>query len=210
VLQSIESRLQNSTPGVEHHPPALRENGEIQADSLPHSPPYSIPDHGLSNSARNGKPHLRTFRLFCDTQTKGREELAGVAEPLVINFAEVTTAKNPVSFRKAEPVASDEDWLAQLGGANSALITDGKFVAATGTAAGEHSPTVLCFHALTEPVSLRPLTIIRLKRTFWHLGESRAPPDKPGVLFRGRLKTLIIKPGELHSKKRSDSVPAAT
>ena len=52
---------------------------------------------------------------------------------------------------------------------NHALVADGEFVAALGATAGEHGTTVLGFHALAEPVGFRPLAVIRLKCTFWHL-----------------------------------------
>jgi hypothetical protein len=52
--------------------------------------------------------------------------------------------------------------------AQSPLVTDGKLVTAFGPAAGEHGPAIGCFHTDTKAMGLRPVTIIRLKRTFWH------------------------------------------
>lgn len=57
------------------------------------------------------------------------------------------------------------------------LVADGQFVAALGTAPGEHGASVLGFHANQEPVRLCPFTIVRLICAFWHL--NFLGPGKP-------------------------------
>jgi hypothetical protein len=47
-------------------------------------------------------------------------------------------------------------------------------VATTGTTARENGLAILGFHTGTETVGLRPLAIIRLKRTLWHFVEPEA------------------------------------
>ena len=56
--------------------------------------------------------------------------------------------------------------------AYGSFIADRQLVAAPGAASGEHSPSILGLHALTKPVFLGALSIVRLKCTFRHFGES--------------------------------------
>ncbi len=57
-------------------------------------------------------------------------------------------------------------WLLRV--ANGWLVTNGQFVAALGTPARKHSAAIRSLHTLAKSVGLRPVPIIRLKRTFWH------------------------------------------
>ncbi len=52
--------------------------------------------------------------------------------------------------------------------ANGGLVTDREFVAALGTPARKHSAAIRSLHTLAKSVGLRPVPIVRLKRTFWH------------------------------------------
>ncbi len=56
-----------------------------------------------------------------------------------------------------------------VGVPESSLVADREFVAALGTAAREHGPSILGAHAYPEPVRLCPFAVIRLKGAFWHL-----------------------------------------
>ena len=62
--------------------------------------------------------------------------------------------------------------LTQLGVAHRTLIADGQLMAAPCTTAGENGAAVFCFHTGAKAMSLGPLAVVRLKRTFWHLVRS--------------------------------------
>jgi hypothetical protein len=55
-----------------------------------------------------------------------------------------------------------------LRGANVALIAYGQLVTAFRAPTRQYSPAIRRFHAHTEPVRLRPVTVVRLKSTFRH------------------------------------------
>lgn len=56
--------------------------------------------------------------------------------------------------------------------ADSAFVADGKLVAALGSTARQYGTSVLCFHAFAKAMHFGALTVVRLKRTFWHLVRS--------------------------------------
>ena len=56
-----------------------------------------------------------------------------------------------------------------LGVADGSFIADCELVTALSPATRQDGAPVLCFHALTEPMNLGSLAIVRLKRTFWHV-----------------------------------------
>ena len=58
-------------------------------------------------------------------------------------------------------------WL--IGVPDGSLVAHGKFVAAFGAAARNYGTPVFSLHARSESMCLRPLAIIRLKSTLWHL-----------------------------------------
>ena len=52
--------------------------------------------------------------------------------------------------------------------AQRAFVANSQFMAALCPPARENSAAVRSLHAYPEPVGLRPMAIVRLKRTFWH------------------------------------------
>ena len=56
-----------------------------------------------------------------------------------------------------------------LRAANGSFVADGQLMAALRTAARQHGPPVRGLHAHPKAVGLRPVAVVRLKRTFWHL-----------------------------------------
>lgn len=77
------------------------------------------------------------------------------------------------SFGNPNPGPATEIELAQFGGANVPLVTDSQLVTAPGAAPCENGSAVLGFHAGAKPVCFRAFAVIRLKRTFWHVADSR-------------------------------------
>ena len=81
--------------------------------------------------------------------------------------------------------------------ANSALIADGQLMAPFSPPAGQHGPAIRGFHSDSEPVGLRAVTVVRLKRTFWHyksfkmlgLGSGAAKRITEQARFRAELDT---------------------
>jgi hypothetical protein len=55
-----------------------------------------------------------------------------------------------------------------FGVADDSLVAYSQLVAAFGAAARQYGPPILTLHACTKPVCLCPLTIVRLKCSFWH------------------------------------------
>ncbi len=67
------------------------------------------------------------------------------------------------------PEAVVEEALGGVGIANVSFVTYRQLMTTASAAAGEHSASVLGFHARTEAMLLGALTIIRLKCTLRHL-----------------------------------------
>src|SRR5271155_1969785 len=62
--------------------------------------------------------------------------------------------------------------LDRVGSPYCSFVADRQLVAAPGAASSEHSPSILGLHALTKPMFLGALSIVRLKCTFGHFLES--------------------------------------
>jgi hypothetical protein len=189
ALQVDKGRLEQRFTRIEDHQPSGREFGQVQPDRLPHPALHSIPYDGFAACARNRKSHSRAshFRTghFAVGQAKCGEVLAGEAIAFVIYRAEVAPAQNAGALWEAESGPGDRDELAELGVSNVAFVAYGKLVAAFGPPPGKDGPAILGFHALAEAVSLGPLPIIRLKRTFWHFvnPKRRVEPSERVVMW---------------------------
>jgi hypothetical protein len=130
----------------------------VEADGLAEAPLDPIAHHGIAKRTGRGKADSRPIGLrFMDA--KGREERARVARSMVIDSSEIFRAQQTDTFRKTS------DGALPLG-------TDSQFLAAPRPAARKHRAAVLGLHAGAESVSLRTVTIIRLKGAFRHFSSS--------------------------------------
>ena len=141
---------------------------------------HTITHHCVPECFRDGESNFRSIRNTRDVSGIGafvaerREVRARKAGTLVIDFAEIGAAKNSGGLWKPElgrrpnlrncPICLSDLFRVT----NVAFVADGQLVAALRPTTGEDIAAVLCFHALTEAMSLGSLPIIRLKRTFWH------------------------------------------
>lgn len=130
----------------------------MKADGLAEAPLDPIARHGMAERAGHSKADSRPIGLrFMDA--KGREERAGVARSLFIDSSEIFRSQQTDTFRKTS------DGALPLG-------ADRELLAAPRPAARQHRAAVLGLHAGAEPVSLRTVTIIRLKGAFRHCSSS--------------------------------------
>jgi hypothetical protein len=130
----------------------------VKADGLAEAPLDPIPHHGIAERTGCSKANSRPIGLrFMDA--KGREERAGVARSMVIDSSEIFRSQQPDTFRKTS------DGALPLG-------ADSELLAASRPAARQHGTAVLGLHAREEPVSLRTVTVIRLKGAFRHCSSS--------------------------------------
>jgi hypothetical protein len=130
----------------------------VTADGLAEAPLDTIAHHGIAERTGHGKADSRPIGLrFADA--KGREQRAGVARSLVIDSPEIFRSQQTGTFRKTS------DGALPLG-------ADSELLAAPRPAARQHRAAVLGLHAGAEPVSLRTVTIIRLKSAFRHFSSS--------------------------------------
>ena len=130
----------------------------MKADGLAEAPLDAIAHHGIAERTGGGKADARSIGLqFMDA--KGGEERAGVARSMVIDSSEILRSQQTDTFRKTR------DGALPLG-------ADGQLLAAPRPAAREHRTAVLGLHAGAESVSLRTVTIIRLKGAFRHFSSS--------------------------------------
>jgi hypothetical protein len=72
--------------------------------------------------------------------------------------------------------------------ANGSFGADSEFLSTLGPAARKNGLPVLGFHSFSESVSLGPFAIIRLKRTFWHVGSLRCGQKKTLKTALARLE----------------------
>lgn len=173
--ERFKRRFDRRLARVEYNSPTRAEFAQPQPDGFSHPPFHTIAHHGLSERARHSETDFGTIVRSCEAECS--EVGTGKPESLVIHFAEVASAEDPLGFGKRESGLGDADDL--FGRANSALVADGQFVAALGTSASEHCAAILCFHALAETMRFGPFAVIRLKCSLWHRSiflESRSNP----------------------------------
>ncbi len=83
-----------------------------------------------------------------------------------------------------------------LGVTDGSFVADGELVATFGPATRQYCLTILGLHTRSEPVGLGPLTVVRLKCTFWHLYFPWRRADDPL-----RSATLAQQFGEIPKKQ---------
>src|ERR1035441_8118263 len=103
--------------------------------------------------------YLSELTVSFRSEAKGREERVGVARSLVIDSSEIFRAQQTGTFRKTS------DGALPLG-------ADSELLAAPRAAARQHRTAVFGLHAGAESVSLRTVTVIRLKGAFRHCSSS--------------------------------------
>ena len=114
--------------------------------------------HGIAERTGCREADSRPIGLrFMDAE--GREQRAGVARSMVIDSSEIFRSQQTGTFRKTS------DGALPFG-------ADSEFLAAPRAAARKHRAAVLGLHAGAESVSLRTVTIIRLKGAFRHFSSS--------------------------------------
>jgi hypothetical protein len=164
--------IECSLAPVQHNPPPVGKLCQMEPYGFSQAALDPVANDRFANRPGYCEPDVGTALNIRPRQTERRKHRAGVTETLIVNFAEVASAEDPDGLGKTESVLGDGNGLAEFGVADGPLVADGEFVPTFGAAARQHSAPVLCFHTLTESMSLGPLAIIRLKRTFWHFGVS--------------------------------------
>jgi hypothetical protein len=158
ALQLREGSIEGLAPRIDDDGPLRVQPVQVKADGLAEAPLDPIAHHGIAERTGCGEADSRPIRLrFMDA--KGREQRAGVARSLVIDSSEIFRAQQTDTFRKTS------DGALPLG-------ADSEFLAAPRPAARQHRAAVLGLHAGAEPVSLRTVTVIRLKGAFRHFSSS--------------------------------------
>jgi hypothetical protein len=158
ALELREGSIEGLAPRIDDDGPLRVQPVQVKADGLAEAPLDTIAHHGIAERTGRSKADSRPIGLrFMDA--KGREERARVARSLVIDSSEIFRSQQTGTFRKTS------DGALPLG-------ADSEFLAAPRPAARQHRATVLGLHAGAESVSLRTVTIIRLKSAFRHFSSS--------------------------------------
>ena len=118
---------------------------------------------------------------FC--QQKATKHELGTLKPWSYTFRKSALFRMRRDFGKVSRGWAEVPGLG-VGVADGAFVTDGKFMTATGAAAGKNGAAVLRFHTRTEAVLLRTLVVVRLKGSFRHaasLGWPGASKSRKGT-----------------------------
>jgi len=126
----------------------------VEPDRLADTPPDPVSHHSFTDGARYRETDVRSIGLGFAHGKSGKQRPRKLGAT-VINPSEIFGAQQTDTFRKT----SD---------GNLPLGADRELLASTGTAAGKHGASVLCFHPGTEAVRLGTVAIIRLKGAFRH------------------------------------------
>jgi hypothetical protein len=154
AFQLRHRSIERLPPWIDDYGPLGTHPIKINADSFAHPSPNAVPHHSLPHSPRDGEANFRPIRLRF-TDKEGCKERTCKLGSLVINLSKVFGTQQTNTFRKTSygrlPLGADRE-----------------LVASARTAPREHGPPVLRFHAGTETMRLRAMTIIRLKGAFRH------------------------------------------
>ncbi len=153
-LQLRQGSIERLAPRIDDDGPLRVQPVQVQADGLADAPLDAVAHHGIAERAGRSEADSRPIGLRL-ADAKGREQRAGVTGSLVIDSSEIFRSQQTDTFRKTS------DGALPLG-------TDSEFLAASRAAARQHRAAVLGLHAGAESMSLRTVTIIRLKGAFRH------------------------------------------
>jgi hypothetical protein len=158
ALELREGGIEGLAPRIDDDGPLRVQPVQVKADGLTEAPLDTIAHHGIAERTGCREADSRPIGLRF-TDAKGREERAGVARSMVIDSSEIFRAQQTGTFRKT-------------GNGALPLGADSEFLAASRPAARQHRAAVFGLHAGAESVSLRTVTVIRLKGAFRHCSSS--------------------------------------
>lgn len=99
--QSLGGRGKSRAPGVDDNIPLAADFRQAQPQRFANPPPGTISFDGASECAWHGEAESWTLaRQTLHRQTKRGEQRAGVAEPILVNDAEVRSLQNSGGFRQ--------------------------------------------------------------------------------------------------------------
>jgi hypothetical protein len=165
-LEFRQGGIQYLAPWIDDYGPLWAQLVEVQADSLADTPPHTVPCHCFPQRTRNRETHARPC---CSglTQAESRKKRTRKTGAFVINSPEILRSQQADTFGKTVRAGRGIPTRHLL-----PLGTDGELFPPSGATPCQHSPAIFRLHPAAEPMGFGAVTVIRLKRTFWHFGST--------------------------------------